>query len=122
LADRWVSSAIAYRCAEDPSLRDYVLQVNSVFAKPVLTILLDIPAEESIARGLNINKNNYSVEFLARVRAKYLEMAEEFSFKVIDAKQPYEVLRQQVMDLLRQRLIEWGYSLDLSPRNLGRGG
>lgn len=112
LADRWVSSALAYRCAEDPSLEGYVLQVNSVFTKPALTFLIDITAEESISRGLGINKNNYPVEFLRRVRTKYLELARNELFTVVDGMRPYRVVLEEVIGMLSRQLLEQGFSLD----------
>lgn len=96
IADRWTLSAAAYRSAENPGLLDYVLQVNSVFPKPDLTILLDATAELSIARGKPINKNNYSLEFLSAVRAQYLLLADRFGFVVVDGTQDFATLAQSV--------------------------
>jgi dTMP kinase len=108
VADRWVSSAIAYRCAEEPSIRQYVEQVNRIFATPDLTVLIDIPATVSIARGKPLNKNNYPEEYLERVRAAYGNLARERRFVVINGTEPYSAVRAQTTSLIKDQLAVRG--------------
>jgi thymidylate kinase len=91
-----VFSALAYRCAEDPSIKGYVQAVNSIFPTPDLAILIDISADESLARGRPIGKNNYAHEYLSRVRAEYLALAAEHSIVVLDGSRPYDMTREDV--------------------------
>lgn len=77
VADRWTLSAIAYRTAEDHSLLPYVAAVNSIFPEPDLTLLIDLPGELSLSRGAPINKNNYTLEYLCKVRERYVALAND---------------------------------------------
>lgn len=104
VADRWTFSAAAYRLAEDPNLLDYVLRVNAVFPSPDLTILIDLPAEVSILRGEPLNKNNYELEYLSRVRDQYLSLAAQFGFLVVDGTQGFTSMAAEISLSIRDRL------------------
>lgn len=104
VADRWTLSAAAYRSAEDPELLDYVLQINSVFPIPDLVIVIDIPAELSIARGAPINKNSYSLEYLSTVREQYISLATRFSYTIIDGTRDLNSIGTVISQMIRQAL------------------
>lgn len=106
IADRWVLSALAYRCAEMSNIREYVLSVNKPFPMPDLTIIIDIPEDTSIQRGLRNDKNdNYSAEYLASVRSQYLALAPSVKAAVVDGKVVYPELASIVLAIIREALV-----------------
>ncbi len=77
--------------------------------KPGLTILLDMPAEDGLARKEGREKDRFEREELAfhkRVRQGYLELArsEPKRWLVIDAKQPKEKISQVIWQRVSQLL------------------
>lgn len=104
VADRWVASALAYRCAEDPDLEEYVRRVNAVFSIPDLTLLIAITPEESIRRGTPLRKNNYPVGFLAAVADQYDRMAKRGDVLRVDGMRPPALVRADVIRLIRQTI------------------
>jgi len=104
VADRWVTSALAYRCAENAALEEYVRRVNAIFPVPSLTILISISAQESIRRGLRLKKNNYPVEFLAEVEKQYRRLAEGGEAVTINGMVESRTVRAEVEDLIRETL------------------
>lgn len=78
--------------------------------RPDLTLLLDVPVEIGLARANNRNTpdrfEQEQVEFFARIRQCYLDMAREHSgrYRVIDASQPLDQVQQQLDDVLRTYL------------------
>jgi dTMP kinase len=104
IADRWVLSAQAYRCAEEPDIADYVRAVNAPFPSPDLTVLIDITAATSITRGAPLDKNNHSSDYLDSVRLKYLEIARSVHAIVLDGHMEYGQLAGSLIQILRERL------------------
>ena len=98
IADRWVLSAIAYRSAEDSSISSYVESVNRVFPTPDVSIIIDIPADVSLAREKSPNGRNYSRDYLEKVRSSYLEIAKVKNLTVIDGTCEYDVVQNRVLE------------------------
>lgn len=96
LSDRWFYSAIAYRCAEDPSIKSYVEEVNKIFIKPNVTFYIDITVAESIKRGKFADKNYYTQSFLNKVRREYLNLVSHYNFIMIDGQRQYELVKNDV--------------------------
>ena len=73
---------------------------------PDVTILLDAPPEVGLARakhrGPHDRIEQEKIDFFERVRAVYLERAEKDKkrFRIIDATQPLEVVREQLKKVL----------------------
>lgn len=104
LADRWFFSAIAYRCAEDQSLREYVIKVNKLFLLPDLTFYIDITADESIKRGEPYNKNNYTKEFLIKVRKEYERLMGDYNFIKIDGMRNIIKIKEGILRTVLENL------------------
>ena len=74
--------------------------------RPHLTLLLDVPVEVGLARagkrGALDRFEQEKVEFFERVRAAYLEMANQYEdrYRIIDAGLPLEQVQQQLSDVL----------------------
>ena len=75
-----------------------------------LTLLLDLPVEAGLARrSSGGGENHFDRETLAfheRVRGAYLELARETpqTWRVIDASQPFEVVRDAAVAAVREVL------------------
>lgn len=104
IADRWVLSALAYRCAEDADIGDYVRAVNAPFPTPDLTVLIDIPAATSITRGAPLDKNNYPSDYLDSVRSRYLAIAPSVNAIVLDGGMEYQRLADGLIQILHEQL------------------
>ncbi len=96
LSDRWFFSAIAYRCAEDSSIEDYVIQTNRIFIKPEITFYIDITASESIKRVVSSDKTYYNESFLDKVREVYLSLVGKYNFIKIDGMRDYDSVKEEV--------------------------
>jgi dTMP kinase len=77
--------------------------------KPDLTVLLDIPAEEGLARKSARRHDRFEeagLVFHRRVRSGYLKMAKEEPERwlVIDARQPKKKVAEIIWQKVSQRL------------------
>jgi dTMP kinase len=105
LSDRYFDSSVAYQGAARELDVEEVRQI-SLWAIdnliPDLTVLLDLPADQAIARrsskGTQPDRlESEQLEFFERARAEYLSMAVEPRFLVIDATNSVEQIHQQVL-------------------------
>lgn len=104
ISDRWVFSAIAYRSAEDISLKDYVISVNNIFLKPDISFYIDITPEESERRGIINDKNNYSASHLHNVRKEYLRIVNEYNLVFIDGMRDYEKVKKDIITKIKENI------------------
>ncbi|MEM4047073.1 MAG: dTMP kinase [Metallosphaera sp.] len=105
ICDRYYFSTLAYQGVSVDW--NWLETLSSIFPKPDLTILLDIPAYIALER---LKKKRESLDFkekresLEKVRQNYLTLASKYNFKVLDASLPEEKLQsislQYVYDLL----------------------
>ena len=83
--------------------------------RPDLTILLDVEPETGLARARNRVRDQggqldrieqEAMDFFTRVRNTYLERARRYpqQFEVIDAGQPLEAVKAQLLEVLERRL------------------
>jgi len=110
LSDRYFDSSVAYQGAarelEVAEVRDISLwAVGNLI--PDLTVLLDLPADQAIARrsakGTEPDRlEREQVEFFERARDEYLKMSAEPRFVVIDAAQTPDKIHQQVLERIQQ--------------------
>lgn len=113
LCDRYVDSSYAYQGSGRQLPRAEIEAINRFASHgllPDLTILLDLPAEQALAR-LPHKKDRIEQEdlsFFDRVAAEYrqLAMADPARFLVIDATQSIAAVFQQAMDYLQQFMME----------------
>ena len=105
LSDRYFDSSVAYQGAARELDVEEVKQI-SLWAVdnliPDLTVLLDLPADEALARrsskGTEPDRlEREQLEFFERARSEYLSMATEPRFLVIDATNSVEQIHQQVL-------------------------
>ncbi|AMO57010.1 thymidylate kinase [Endozoicomonas montiporae] len=83
--------------------------------RPDMTILLDVEPEVGLARarsraaeqGGQLDRiEQEAMDFFSRVRNAYLERARQYpeQFEIIDAGQPLEVVKTQLLEVLERRL------------------
>ena len=105
LSDRYFDSSVAYQGAARELDVEEVKQI-SLWAIdhliPDLTVLLDLPADEALARrsskGTEPDRlEREQLEFFERARSEYLSMASEPRFLVIDATNSVEQIHEQVL-------------------------
>jgi dTMP kinase len=108
IADRFFDSTIAYQSygrGLDLEIVKNICRAATKGLKPDLTVLLDIPAEEGLARKSARSHDRFEETGLAfhrRVRSGYLKMAKEEPQRwlVIDARQP----RDKIAKIIWQRV------------------
>lgn len=107
LCDRFAASSVAYQGFGRGIGRDVVERANAIATgglAPDLTLLLDAPANEGLARrsaaGAADHFDREDLAFHERVRAGYLELAHDDPSRwcVIDATMPFE----RVLDAARE--------------------
>ncbi len=97
ISDRYILSSIAYGMVELD--RDWLYNMNSVFPKPDLTVILDLPAETALKRlGRRFTKSLFERrQLLEDIRRNFLELdklyGDVFNTVVVDAdREPDEIL------------------------------
>jgi dTMP kinase len=112
IGDRFFDSTIAYQSygrGLDLAMVKSICRAATKGLKPDLTVLLDIPAEEGLARKSARRHDRFEEAGLAfhrRVRSGYLKMAKEEPQRwvVIDARQPRKKIAEIIWQRVSQRL------------------
>lgn len=113
LCDRYTDSTLAYQGYGRGLDRDLITHLNTLATgglRPDLTLLLDLPPEEGLARVRATRLvDRLEVEALAfhqRLREGYLELAaaEPARFVVVDASRPPERVQRELREALAERL------------------
>lgn len=104
LCDRYYHSTIAYQGYVQGVPLDYVLHTQSIFPKPDITLIFDLPAEIAMARATDRGgpKDKYeNLGFQTKLREAYLDLAKKLKEKekiiIIDATKNKEEIEQQVI-------------------------
>jgi dTMP kinase len=121
LCDRYTDSTLAYQGYGRGLDLALIAQLNTIATgglRPDLTLLLDLPPAEGLARVRASRRvDRLEVEALAfheRLRAGYMELAaaEPRRFVVVDAAQPAERVQRALREALVDRL---GIEVRVSP-------
>jgi dTMP kinase len=109
LTDRYYHSTIAYQGYLQGINLDYVKKVQSIFPKPDLTLIFDLPAERAIERTAErgVTKDKFeTLESQQKLRTAYLDMAQTLkeNIVIIDATKSKEEVAQQVIKELQDIL------------------
>jgi dTMP kinase len=113
VSDRFVDASYAYQgggrgidLAKIETLEKWIVGNH----EPNLTILLDAPPQLGLTRAKNRGQHDRieqeKVEFFERVRAGYLDRAQQHKnrFRIIDATQPLAAVHQEIKTVLNQLL------------------
>lgn len=112
VVDRFIDSSLAYQGAGRAVPRDFIRKTFEAMGGvwPDLTILLDLPVEESLtrleARGGANRIDGEAKEFHERVRQAFLDLAkkDEKRYAVLDATLPMDALARAVTSAVSERL------------------
>jgi dTMP kinase len=113
ISDRFIDSTLAYQGYGRGISIDLINKLNKILLndfKPDLTILLDLPAEQGLARNKNINKHDKfeieDISFHNRVREGFLRLAslESERFIVIDATKTIDEVSYEIYEKTKERL------------------
>lgn len=106
VSDRYLESSIAYQTSQGLE-EDWVITINRGIIRPDAAIILDIDPEISLKRKGELHDRFENIEFLNKVRSKFLERASKMRYKVIDASKPIQVVHQEilyaVLDAMKRR-------------------
>lgn len=109
LSDRFTDASYAYQCgAKGVDLHKMQQLENWVQGElqPDYTLLFDVPVEVSMQRlALARTPDKFereTADFFTKIRDSYLSRAAQYPnrFRVIDANQPIEVVKQLVLDIV----------------------
>jgi len=116
LCDRFTDATYAYqsggRGVSARLVRD-LEQIVQGDLRPDYTLLLDAPVATGMGRARERGEldrfEQEQLDFFERVRATYLQLAEQSSgrFRLIDASQPLEDVQQQLLKVCRELLTCW---------------
>ena len=106
ICDRYYYSTIAFQATQGLDIK-MLIEVNKVFLKPDLALILDINPETALERIKIRKKEKFEqLEFMKNLRRRFLEMQKLLNdnIKVIDAskskEEVFEDIRQQVENML----------------------
>lgn len=107
VCDRYYASTLAYQSASGLD-RDWLYSINSkVIMEPDIHILLDIDPEVSLARvdkrGEKVSRFE-KLDYLRKVRAAYLEIAESYDLTVLDASRSKDDVLKDIIDMIDRRI------------------
>jgi len=120
ISDRYADATVAYQGAGrgfNPELVAEIIQLATEGLKPDLTLLFDVPVEESVSRTArrgSARRDRLDIErseFHQRVREAYLQIAaaEPERVKVIDSGGPVETTQARLRSILIPFLKSRGY-------------
>ncbi len=113
ITDRFADSTVAYQGYGRGIDIQLIISINNIATegiKPCITILFDLDAEVGLKRNKRINKTDRleleDIGFHKRVREGYLQIAEAEPerIKIVDASASPEIVRQGVLEIIRQIL------------------
>jgi dTMP kinase len=117
LCDRFTDATYAYQCGGRGIARSAVAVLEELVQeqlRPDCTLLLDAPVsigmERARERGQLDRFEQEELAFFERVRATYLDLAENSSgrYRIIDASAPLEAVQQQLLKVCNDLTACWG--------------
>lgn len=94
ISDRCYYSSMVYQ-----NDGEWISQINKYAKKPDITILLDLETETALARCEG--KDHFeNIDFLKKVRKKYLELADQENFYVVNANNGFNKIHQDIKRVL----------------------
>ncbi len=101
LANRWTPSGLAYALASGRTYLDAVLAMSRGLAIPDITIILDVPIDESFKRKQVRDQFELNRRLLSEARRNFLRLSEEMHWHVIDGRGAPRDVYARVRDLVR---------------------
>jgi dTMP kinase len=112
LLDRYVYSSYAYLHARGLTDYQWLKTINKYVPRPDLAFYLDADPQVALSRilmrdGARHKKEEQNIGVMKRVRSRFLELAKEYDFRVLNGDEPVERLHQivvqEVMSVINRR-------------------
>ena len=108
ISDRYKESSIVYQSLQSDEISiDWVKEINKHAGTPDMTIILDVDPKVSLSRksGEDLEKFE-NVEFLDKVRALFLQRAEQEGYFVINSDDIIEFVQERIQKIIVNKLKE----------------
>ncbi len=105
ICDRYFYSTIAYGMVE--LNKDWLIQLNSQFLQPHVTILLDVPAEIALRRvNKRFSKTIFEkINYLEKVRKNFLELKKNFkNYYIVDGTKSIQEVNEKILKIIKKKL------------------
>ncbi|NHV45726.1 MAG: dTMP kinase [Candidatus Verstraetearchaeota archaeon] len=99
VSDRYLESSIAYQTSQGLD-EDWILLINKKAIIPDISIILDVDPEISLKRKTILIDRYERIEFLKKVRLKFLERAKKMNYYIIDASKSIIEIHKEILDLV----------------------
>ncbi len=112
ISDRYLESSIVYQSSQTDDISiEWIENINRFVGIPDITIILDLPPEISLKRKLSHlkltgkNKEKFeNLDFLGKVRNKFLERAKEKGYKIIKSENSIESIQNEIQNYIKSQL------------------
>lgn len=112
ISDRYLESSIVYQSSQTDDISiEWIENINRFVGIPDITIILDLPPEISLKRKLSHlkltgkNKEKFeNLDFLGKVRNKFLERAKEKGYKIIKSENSIESVQNEIQNYIKSQL------------------
>ncbi len=110
ISDRYLESSIVYQSSQSNDVSvDWIEDINKFVGYPDITIILDLPPEISLERkrahlettGENSEKFE-TIEFLKRVRKKFLNRAKKKNYIVINSEEKIDRVQEEIQNYVKK--------------------
>jgi len=107
VCDRYMYSTLAYQSVHGADEK-LIKFLNKKFPKPDLVFLLDIDPSISLERKSGKKESYEKVDFLKKVRIKFLEIASDEGFIVIPTNRDLNIIQEDIKKVMNYFLEEVG--------------
>jgi len=107
VCDRYMYASFAYQGAQGVDSQ-WLREINRFATKPDLALYLDVPAETGMSRIKRKKSVLEKLELQRRVREEYLKLIKTEELTLVDATQPIEKVRENILRLVTERLRDSG--------------
>lgn len=112
ISDRYYHSSMVYQPEHGADI-EWVKKINRYARKPDVTIIIDVPAEESIKRQMDRDGGESSIifenlEFQKGIRKRYVELEEilDENIYIIDGNRSIEEVHKDILEVTKRELKE----------------
>ncbi|MCX8169915.1 MAG: dTMP kinase [Candidatus Methanomethyliaceae archaeon] len=103
VSDRYLESSIAYQTIQGLE-EDWILTINRGAIKPDISIILDIDPRISLKRKGKASDRFEDIEFLRKVREKFLDRARRIGHFVINAEKSIMEVHEEILEIVLKAL------------------
>jgi dTMP kinase len=100
LCDRYLYASLAYQGAQGVDL-EWIRSINFFTLKPDLSIYLDVPPEEALARKEGLRETLEYIELERKVKSIYLALSKTGELTRVDGRGTIEEVTKRLFDLIK---------------------